>query len=148
MVATLDAPVPVRGSEREGVHGGPLDRIRDDACRHLGEMPQAPLLPGGNEWAHRAEISDGGARGGEREAAAGTFQAARDWPCCWRSAARTAGALQQWELGEAQGANRLAEAAANHAPTWKQEIEEHIGPTVRGESARMGAGCVPRVCRG
>jgi hypothetical protein len=146
-VATLDASVAVRRNEREGVDARALDRIRDDVCRVLGEVAQAPLLPGCDERPDRAEVGDGGARGGEREPPARTFEAAGDRPRGRRATASATRSPQARELGEAPGANSLAEAAASHAPTRKEQIEEHIGSTVRSASARVGAGSAPKECR-
>lgn len=145
MVAALDAPIAVGGNERERVHPWSLDRRRDDVCRLVGEPPQPVLLPGRDERTHRAQVRDGGARGGEREPPAGALEATGDGPGGGRAAPFAARTAKPWELGQATEADRRAEPAASHASTGNQKVEQHIPMTVWRKGAPVGAGSAPRV---
>lgn len=137
MMATTEAPVPVRRDEhhRVGVRAG--DRVTDDVRGYPGQPPEAALLPGHDQSGDRVFICHRGPGGGEREPPPRALTAPGDGPQRRRAAACTVGPEQEWERSPAALAEIRTQAGARHAAAREDEVENHIASKLERKDARV-----------
>ena len=129
MVTSPEAPVAVRGDERDQVCGGPGGRPCHDLGDQVGgersDVAQPVLLPGGDERADGHVVLDRSAGGGERDPPARALAAARDRPGDGRAAAgaeRRSEPRQRARAGRTEGGARQP---ADDAASRQEQVEEH-----------------------
>src|SRR5262245_32869095 len=107
MVAALESARAVRWDEREpGRSRRRRERVGELVGGDRGEGAEAAFLPGADEPANTLVVRDGGAGGGEREAAAGALATPLNGPG-GRSAATVAPGRAQPREGVAAGPTQL-----------------------------------------
>lgn len=120
MMAALEDPVSVRWHEDERLDRRWRQRLCDQVGCGCGELPDPPLLPGGDQSRSSTVVPDRGPSGGKREAPSAALAAALDGPRRRRAAPGAERAVQPRKRCATRRAEWLAGAGADGAALWQQ----------------------------
>src|SRR5205823_7925061 len=145
VVAAAEAAVAVRRHEAERGDAGTRHALDHHLRRERREPPQAALLPGGDERAHRAFVGHRRARRAEGEPAPGALEAPLNRPRGRRAAAGAEGRAEPRQPVRAGAAEDRSSGSAAETALREQDIEHK--PKLPAGRRLLGAGFAPTLPR-